>query len=286
MKKLLISFALSVFSVFGQSVIGYEIPDGTPSLKEEKSRTAVVDSYRSSDATIPHLAYGGTWTTKLIIMNLDLERAAKLKVEVFNQKGERTAISLLWHQTGQVVSGNYFEFTLPLNASMVVSIVPDFTNSTKIAWLRYDSVSKYSDSNYGGYGAIHAIFSQKFSGRPDLEAVVFPDWGLDKKIMTHFDNTNGFVTSVAVCYDYATSYAPNQELIVKTYDENGALMGTHVMTMKPGNQFASETFRLWPETANKRGTIVISATQYHVSTVSLLFNPSGSLTSSQFYGID
>lgn len=287
MKKLLISLLFTIISVNAQStIVGYEYPDGVPVNvnKPQITKQAATGGLRVADATIPHLAVGGTWSTTLVATNVS-SLPAKTKIEVFDPNGNRMSLVVREEKTGAIITGNVFTLVLPVHGTTTLTLLNindpgQQSQETRVGWLRYEYVSKFSDANYGGYIAIHAIFRQKLPGIPDKEAVVMSDWGLDETIIAPFDNMNGFVTSMAIAN--GSSYS-NNKVIIEIFDENGALISTYVENYPVGKHTAFETTNKWPETRNRRGTIKLSSTGYGIATVSLLFNPTGSLTSSQFY---
>jgi len=199
-------------------------------------------------------------------------------VELFNSDGTRLTSAAVVERTGERLNGNVYTLTLPVHSTLSFTLLGDST--TKVGWLKYRYVSSYTNPAFGGFAAIHGIFRQKLPGLPNLEAVVLPDWGLDDEIIAPFDNKNGFVTSMALAN--GSSYS-NNKVKFEIYDETGTLISTYEKIFPVGRHMAFETYREWPETANQRGTIKVISSGYGMATVSLLFNPTGSLTSSQFY---
>lgn len=248
--------------------------------KQRVERMAVGDDFRSSSAALPHLAIGGAWKTILVATNVS-SSLAKVEMDVYDPSGNRMVIPLRRADSGQVTTGDSFTLTLAEGASM--TLIAEGGAITKTGWIWYDYVSKYTDPNYGGYVAIQEVFRASIPGRPDLEAVVLPDWALDKKIIAPFDNTSGFRTAIALAN--ANPY-DRQSLIITIRDESGAVVNTRYENLQIGEQRAFQTDEVWLETQGRRGTITIMTNEYRLASLSLIFNPSGAMTTSQFYSVD
>lgn len=246
--------------------------------KQTFSRQAVGDDIRSTEGNLPHLAMGGSWETVLNVINLDETTPSKTKIEFFDQSGNRMSVSFRQAGTSNIVTSNTILVTLPPRGTMDLASVPSST--LKIGWARFEYISKYSDPSFGGKSAIQLVFRETVPGQPQKEAIVLPDWGLDDNIVAQFNNTGGFVSSVALCNGNIYS---NHALVVTIADENGNIVATKYESLGIQQQMAFETTNRWPETRNMRGTISIKTSSYGLGSLILSFNPTGSLTSSQFY---
>ncbi len=103
-----------------------------------------------------------------------------------------------------------------------------------------------------GYGIFRAVLPS----RPNLEAVVPLEWGVSDEAILAYDNTAGFVTSVALANRWL--FLPC-DLMAEVFDENGRLLATYRRMLPDGTHTAFETPREWPATAGRRGIVRISA---------------------------
>lgn len=277
---LLLLISLSVPGLGQATVEGWAVEGAFGA--EEKSgpdRFAVGKDYINKVGALPHLAFGGGWQTILVATNISL-KPAKAKVEVVDPSGRFMTVSLRRADTGQVIQGS--KFTITLMEGGTVSLILEGGAETQTGWIWYETVPASADPAYGGAIAIHEVFRAAIPGRADLEAVVLPDSALDKKLIAPFDNTGGFRTAIAL----ANSNTGNPVSITVTIrDEDGALLGTRTDRLDIGCQRAFQTDELWAETRNRRGTIMIIASHSMLASLTLIFNPTGAMTTSQFYGI-
>lgn len=278
MIKYVIGLILICSSMFGQTLMWSE--NRISEISHEPQR-AVGDNIRSTGATLSHLAMGGTWETVLNVINLNETTPSKTEIQFFDPSGKRMEVSFRQAGTNNVATGTVILVTLPPRGTM--DLVSVQSNNLRVGWAKFDHVSKYTDTTFGGESTVQLVFRETVPNAPQKEAVVLPDWSLDKKIVTQYNNTNGFVSSIALCN--SSSYS-DLSLIITISDENGNILVTKYETLKIGNQIAFETTNRWPETRNRKGTIIVTSSNYGLGSLVLLFNPTGSLTSSQFYGID
>lgn len=227
-------------------------------------REIVVPSMRS---VFPQIAIGGPWRTVLILMNL---RSAQVEgtLSFFRSQGTLWEVSL--SDGRNVMRGSQFTVRLGANQSLfleTVNVGPEIQSG----WARLDSDQRWSITG-------HAVFRAKIEGRPDMEAVV-PAESLKASGVFAFDNTNGFVTSIALAV--ATSGNP-AEIHAEVYSEAGALVETYKLKLNALQHIATELPNLWPATANRRGVVrLLTKTSYDnlFSGLVLLFNPTGAVTS-------
>jgi hypothetical protein len=126
----------------------------------------------------------------------------------------------------------------------------------------------------------YAVFRAIVPGMPNLEAVAPLEWGLTDSALIAFDNTAGFVTSVALVNPWPFF---DCDLVADVFDESGNLLASYRRRMFGQTHTAFETFREWPATAGRRGSVrLLQAGGLGVAGLALLFNPSGSITSAPF----
>lgn len=279
MKYLALLLMLSLPSV-GQNSLTAEVTGRAFSEADAgKTRLAGSDSTRASRAVLPHLAIGGPWKTVLTALNVSTT-PGKAVISVYDPEGYAMILSLLRVDTGQILTGDRFTITLGPGASM--QLIAAGGTQTRTGWMKYEYVTATEDPNFGGRIAIQETFRATMPVGPDMESSVLPDWALDKKVIVPYDNTGGFQTAIALVN--AWKWSPHS-LIITIYDEDGRVLNTRYQTLYSGQQRAFQTADVWPETRNRRGAVMITTDQFELGTLSLIFNPTGAMSSSQFYAM-
>jgi hypothetical protein len=97
----------------------------------------------------------------------------------------------------------------------------------------------------------------------------------DKRFMLLYDNTRGFVTSMAVANPSLDTITVDATI----RDEDANILGTGRITLGP---FRHEAFAIplrWAVTAGRRGIIEFRSTGWGASVLGLRFNPGWAFTS-------
>lgn len=236
---------------------GAEIPLKT------SGRTALLPS---TGGVLAHVAVGGYWRTLIVLANPDGSATAKASLSFHTSQGLPLAVSLSDGRT--VKSASAFEITLPPRNTMFLETV-NVPSTTGVGYADLDVDS----GRMSGYGVFRAVLP---SG-PNLEAVVPLEWGVSDEVILAYDNTRGFVTSVALANRWL--YLPC-DLLAEVYDEDGLLLASYRRLLADGTHTAFETFREWPATAGRRGIVRLSrvGSTGAFAALALLFNPTGSVT--------
>ena len=219
----------------------------------------------SSGGFLAHVAVGGPWRTLITLMNPKVSDTGKAALKFYTSTGAPLTVTLT--NGRKTVTSSAFEVTLPARNSMFLETINlPATVQTGYAYLDLDSGS------ITGYGVFRAVVA----GLPNLEAVVPLEWGITDQAMIAYDNTRGFVTSVAIANPWG--FFPS-ELVADVYDEDGLLPATYRRVLPGQSQVAFETFREWPATAGRRGVVRLSQIGgLGYAALALLFNPTGSVT--------
>ncbi|MCS7042929.1 MAG: hypothetical protein NZR01_09075 [Bryobacteraceae bacterium] len=215
---------------------------------------------------LAHVAVGGPWRTLLVLANPDSTTTAKATLSFYTSQGASLRVTL---SNGlKTVEAFAFEIVLPPRDSMFLETV----NLPAAALVGYADLQTDS-GRITGYGIFRAVLP---SG-PNLEAVVPLEWGVSDEVILAYDNTRGFVTSVAIANRWL--YLPC-DLLAEVYDEDGLLLASYRRMLTGGTHTAFETTREWPATAGRRGIVRLSTvgTTAGFAALALLFNPSGSMT--------
>jgi len=121
---------------------------------------------------------------------------------------------------------------------------------------------------------VTTIFRSVIPGRPDSEGTV-TGVSSGSRITLPFDNTQGFVTGVAVA-----NTNPSQSLTISLtfqFDDGSEISGSLFLTAHAHTAFVLPT--RFSSTAGARGSILFTASSPDVTVVGLRFNPNGSFTS-------
>lgn len=220
---------------------------------------------------IPHIAYGGPyWNTHIIITNKSKTKESLTSMDFFNSNGTPAQLVFIDDIGNNYVANNNLGIRLPPLTSrrLVVTQVPDLLRT---GWARFYSVEGDAD--------VFIIYRAKFPAsmnRPDYESAIFPEIPYTQEVVFPFDNRFGFITTVAIANtaDLMNSF----EITIK--DPEGNILGQYTQTLFEMCQEAFETAQRWPATANKSGSIYIRANFSSFAMITLLFNPTLSMTSS------
>ncbi len=136
-------------------------------------------------------------------------------------------------------------------------------------WAEVESVSPLSGS---------AVFSFKPGQAIPQEASVALKAGQPAGFLLPFDNTLGFVTSVALANIDAAAAA---RVSVVLRDESGATLGEETIDIPASGHLAFETVNRLAATAGKRGSAEFTIQSGWVAAIGLRFSPAGPFTSYQ-----
>jgi hypothetical protein len=211
---------------------------------------------------IAQIADGGGWKTTIVVVNLDSVPAG---VTIrFNRSALTPTATLALQDPGLVGSVYTTQTSIPANGSLWIST--QGTSST--LWEGWATVT--SNANIDGF----AIFRNQFSDTADSEgAVPFSSPG-GTRFLLPFDNTSGFVTSMAL-----VSPDSSGAMITGTFRSPD---GTPVNPFMNSLSLTGHTaFRLIdpPFTVSGSGVGDFSTTGTEVFGIGLLFNPRNSFTS-------
>jgi hypothetical protein len=216
----------------------------------------------------PQVVDGTTWKTTLTVFTRSA-RAAQVTVTFFNDNGQPMVLPV----TGL---GPVSTFQLSLGSFDAATVETEGGGSTlQIGWALIES-----ESEIGGV----AVFRQRVSGRPDLEAAV-PLTLPAAQVISNFDNTGGFSSGIALVNNLGGPIQVN----VGFTGEGGQPISTRVITLNARSHMSFALTDRFPELAGKRGTMHLIGTtnqatvEGSISVLGLRFNPSGAFTTLPFF---
>lgn len=216
------------------------------------------------DSVIPQVVDGAGWKTTFVFHNVDTKT---VRFRVFFLKSDGTDMSLPMVGQG---AGVGITLTLPVAATAVMETVGDSTVLSQ-GWAYVDR------ENAGDGVAGLAVFRQRLAGKADQEAVVPIASEFGTRFILVYDNTQSYVTSMAI----ANPDSVTAPVDVTIRDQNGAVVRQTTTNLRAFERQAFSTASVWPETANRRGSIEFrtGTGSFGVSALGLRFHPSGSFTS-------
>ena len=211
--------------------------------------------------TLPHIVEGLSWSTSIIMTNLQAS-PARYKLDFFDNDGNPVAIE--FQRIGRAAS---YSGVIPANGSVIIA-TPGTSTTLIQGWAQLDSLAT---DRVG----IMAVFAQRIAGRPDYEATVPASTAVEFDTVMPFDNTNGFVTGFVLLNPTPTGSITTT---VTIFDESGASLRTETITLSARSKIVFAMPDRWPESQGHRGTISIPSVPTSISILGLRFHPSGSFT--------
>jgi hypothetical protein len=213
--------------------------------------------------TIPHIVNGASWKTTIVLANIGTipQRYALL---LHGDDGAPKAFEFIGRG-----SASRFEGEIPRGATLTFETTG--RGDLSQGWAEVEMPSG------GGFkvGAMAIFGTTGIPGRPDFEATV-PAWStVQFEGILPFDNSNGYVTSVAVLNPspFSASTVP-----VIVYDEGGNVLRMDTITLRAGHKTAFTIPEKWPEAAGRRGSVHFQGPLTSWSVIGLRFNPGGAFT--------
>jgi hypothetical protein len=216
---------------------------------------------KASNQLLSQVADGAGWKTTIILVNLDTE-ATPFTLRFWKDDG--TPMTLGFEGGG--AASQTIEGTIPVGGAQTI-LTLGTADALSQGWAELVTTKLI-----GGL----AVFRQRVAGRPDQEAAV----GITSsgsRFSLPFDNTQGFVTSMALVN---TSTTQNLTIAVTLREEGGmALAPVDPITLGPRSHTAFSLPTRFPGVANLRGVVEFSASSPDMSGLGLRFHPQGAFTS-------
>jgi hypothetical protein len=211
----------------------------------------------TSALRVAQIVEGLNWKTLFIIINLD-SVPASYRFRFWDDNGNSLLLPLVNSSPGKL------DGTLAVGG-IVFAETPGTSSSLLQGWAEVASTGRLG---------VTAIFRSVIPGRPDSEGTV-TGVSSGSRITLPFDNTQGFVTGVAVANTNAS-----QSLTISLtfqFDDGSEISGSLFLPAHAHVAFALPT--RFSVTAGARGSILFSASSPDITVVGLRFNPNGSFTS-------
>lgn len=212
-----------------------------------------------NEGIFAQIAAGADWNTQLTITNLtDTPKAFTVSFKT------QSGTPMIVNPAGLAPNSQFTIAALAGNAQLVMEL--GGAGPLQVGYAVVDPVTGLGGS---------AVFRQHIAGRPDFEAFVPLQKTSDvvKEWTLPYDNTGGFVTSIAMV-NFSNSFANPRFTF---YNANNLLLLEQVAGLAPRNHAAFETSSLYPTTAGNKGVLRVTSDP-GVNLLALRFNPGGAFT--------
>jgi len=211
----------------------------------------------SSALRVAQVAEGLNWKTLFIVTNLD-PTPTNYQFRFWDDNGNALALPLVNSSPGLLTG------TLAAGGSTFAE-TPGNSPSLLQGWAEVTSTGRIG---------VTTIFRSVIPGRPDSEGTV-TGVSSGSRVILPFDNTQGFVTGLAVA-----NTNPNQTITITLlfqFDNGSQTSGS--LTLGPHAHAAFTLPSRFPAAAAGRGSILFTAPSSDITVVGLRFSPNGSFTS-------
>lgn len=230
-------------------------PDiGTTSIK-----IPVTLTIRGNHLRIPQVADGNGWKTTIVLVNTDSD-PAPFTISFRNAAGSPVSIPLI--SVGPVTD---YSDVIPVGGSRTIETQGTASNLIQ-GWAEVVAGKSINGT---------AIFRQHAAGSVDTEGAVPLKTSAGTHFLVPFDNTQGFVTAMAMLNPDSAQTA---HVSVTFRDENGQLISTGSLVLVAGTRQAFVLSSQFPEVANLRGVAEFSS-PVEVSALGLRASPRYTLAS-------
>ena len=225
------------------------LPSGTftslPVYSTDASTTSLARQVLS------HVVDGGGWLSIITIVNLD-PQPATYQLRTFDTSGNPLALIL------NGTMSTTFSGTIPGLSSVTLS-TPGTSSDLLQGW---------ADLTSSGRIRAQLMFDQMIPGQSVFEAAVPAIGDGQTALAMPYDNTGGLVTGVAV----ANSGGSESSVQMLVRDELGAITDIKTLKLAAGAKTAFVLTEQAPNSAGKRGLIVLVAPTSSISVLALRFN--------------
>jgi len=215
--------------------------------------------------SLAQIADGGPYTTEITLVNNDITPAN---------------IALRFHRaTG--ASGATEPWQLALEGGvnpLLIELLPGTSRTFRTAGLSQGAQSGWAEIITDQWVTGFATFRQVVPGRPDQEAAVPVNVATPRRMVLPFDNTRGYVTTVAVANLSETQ--PANIIVVFRDDQGQRILQAELPVLPPSGHRAFALRDLFPAIANRKGAVEFSEVGTgEMSLIGLRFADTGAYTS-------
>jgi len=244
--------------------------NGVITLRPDNNSTpvtiAVTLTVHENKLRISQIADGGAWKTTIVMANIDSE-PAPFEIDFYQADGARLNLPLKG-----IGSVNQYSDIIPVGGTRTLETLGESG----------DLLQGWAEVVAGKGISGNAIFRQYLSDTIDAEGVVTVNSGTGRHFLLPFDNTQGFVTSVAVLDPQGLQTT----LSITFRDENGLPISSEAMFLNGSSRVAFTLPAQFSNTANRRGIAEFTSSASEVAALGLLSNPLGAFISIEPINLD
>jgi len=221
------------------------------------SNTIVLPITSANSWRIAQIADGGNWKTLFQVINLD-QVPVSFSFQFFDDNGSPLQLPFLNGQTGT------FAGTLGVGGTAFTE-TPGTAAALSQGWAKVTGTGRIG---------VLAIFRQSVPGRPDSEGSI-SGAPSGSRVFLPFNNTNGFVTGVAIA-----NANPTQALSISmTFQADSGATSSGFISLPPNAHTTFVLTTMFPGLAGQRGSVLLTATTPDIVVTGLRFSPTNSFTS-------
>jgi hypothetical protein len=213
---------------------------------------------------IPQIADGGGWQTTLVLTNSS-SSAAAASLSFFQDVGGGT--TQIW--TPAFLETNNLQNLMLPPASTLFLHTPGTAAALSEGWAQLQAPSAV---------VAYAIFAQTGPGQTEQDGTA-PATNNATRFLVPFDNTNGFVTTIAV----ANTTALGASVLGRMQLVSGGTAQLSPIMLPAQGHMAFALPQQFPETGGASGLMELYTTTGSISLLALRFNPSGGFTTAPVY---
>jgi hypothetical protein len=213
---------------------------------------------------IPQIADGNGWQTELVLTNTGTT-ATTVSLNFFQSVG--AGVTQNW--TPPFLETSVLQ-NIPLPAASTVFLhTPGTAGSLSEGWAQVEGNSAVS---------AYAIFEETVSGRQNQDGTA-PAAPTTSRMLVPFDNTNGFVTTMAIVNTTGSS----ESIAVDAQATGGAAVQLSAITLPPNGYMAFTLPQQFPSISSAKGLLELYASTGSFSLIALRFNPTGAFTAAPVF---
>jgi hypothetical protein len=219
---------------------------------------------RAQTLIIPQIADGGGWQTELVLTNTSASATtASLNFFQSTSGGATQSWTPPFLETSSVQN-----LSLPAAATLFLH-TPGTAAALSEGWAQLQA----------GSGVVaYAIFTQTVPGRTNQDGTA-PAAASNSDVLVPFDNTNSFVTTLAI----ANTTAASESISVGMQPTSGQSSQLSAITLPANGYMAFALPEQFSATAGQSGLLEFYSATGSFSLISLRFNPTGGFTAAPVY---
>jgi hypothetical protein len=213
---------------------------------------------------IPQIADGGAWQTTLVLTNTSAS-ATSVSLNFFQETSEGATQN--WNLPFLEVASTQ-NLSLPAAGTLFLH-TPGTASGTSVGWAQLQASAAV---------VAYAIFTQRIPGRTDQDGTA-PATSSSSRILIPFDNTNGFVTSIAI----ANPTGASESISVGIQPSSGSSSQLSPITLPAQGHTAFALPQQFSASTGQSGLLEFYTASGSLSALALRFNPTGGFTAAPAY---